>query len=396
MTADGATILIVEDEPPIRRLLRTTLAAHDYRTWKPGRARSLAGHASSPAGSGLCSISACPIATGLELIADIRKVSPVPIVVLSGRGEEAAKVAALDFGADDYVTKPFGAEELMARLRAALAPQAAGAGRGPWFRERHAEGRPGTPAGRTRRRSGQAVAQGIRHPRTTFDPCRQGADAPASVARVWRDETGRSAISACLHPPASPEDRDRSGLAAASSSPNRASATGWLDVSEDDYGRTLSRGVYCGSPVTLLEEEVAAATVAAASSATPSTASNRPTTERGVLRSIHARCEHVRVRGEAGPSHDRTRGCRSPRAPRSRSAASLLRQAHSVPSTITRLRGPVRRRAACRASASSSSLATSTIQARSAASPSGEAVPGRRLRTQSQPRRISARSRGRV
>jgi two-component system KDP operon response regulator KdpE len=54
------------------------------------------------------------------LIGRIREISPVPIVVLSSRGEEAAKVAALDAGADDYVTKPFGADELMARLRAAL------------------------------------------------------------------------------------------------------------------------------------------------------------------------------------------------------------------------------------------------------------------------------------
>ena len=61
-----------------------------------------------------------PDIDGLELIRDIRKLAPVPIVVLSSRGEEAAKVQALDSGADDYVTKPFGAEELMARIRAAL------------------------------------------------------------------------------------------------------------------------------------------------------------------------------------------------------------------------------------------------------------------------------------
>lgn len=120
MTADGATILIVEDEPPIRRLLRTTLAAHDYRTVEAGTAAEAlqAVHHHRP--DLILLDLGLPDRDGLELIADIRKRSPVPIVVLSGRGEEAAKVAALDSGADDYVTKPFGAEELMARLRAAL------------------------------------------------------------------------------------------------------------------------------------------------------------------------------------------------------------------------------------------------------------------------------------
>jgi two-component system KDP operon response regulator KdpE len=61
-----------------------------------------------------------PDVDGLQLLSQIRKLSPVPIVVLSSRGDEAAKVTALDSGADDYVTKPFGAEELMARIRAAL------------------------------------------------------------------------------------------------------------------------------------------------------------------------------------------------------------------------------------------------------------------------------------
>jgi len=120
MTGDAATILIVEDEPPIRRLLRTTLGANDYRSLE--------------AGSGAEAMSALrhhrpdlvlldlglPDIDGLQLIVDIRKLGAVPIVVLSSRGDEAAKVAALDSGADDYVTKPFGADELLARIRAAL------------------------------------------------------------------------------------------------------------------------------------------------------------------------------------------------------------------------------------------------------------------------------------
>jgi two-component system KDP operon response regulator KdpE len=120
MTADGATILIVEDEPPIRRLLRTTLSAQDYRTLEAGTAAEALQAVRHHRPDLVLLDLGLPDRDGLELIGEIRKLGPVPIVVLSGRGEEAAKVAALDSGADDYVTKPFGAEELMARLRAAL------------------------------------------------------------------------------------------------------------------------------------------------------------------------------------------------------------------------------------------------------------------------------------
>jgi two-component system KDP operon response regulator KdpE len=120
MTGDAAAILIVEDEPPIRRLLRTTLGAHDYRVLE--------------AETGAMALSALrhhrpdlvlldlglPDIDGLALIGKIRELGPVPIVILSSRGDEAAKVSALDAGADDYVTKPFGADELLARIRAAL------------------------------------------------------------------------------------------------------------------------------------------------------------------------------------------------------------------------------------------------------------------------------------
>lgn len=120
MAADGATILIVEDEPPIRRLLRTTLAAHEYRTLEAGTgAEALQAMRHHRPDLVLLDLG-LPDRDGLDLIAEIRKLGPVPIVVLSARGEEEAKVVALDSGADDYVTKPFGAEELMARLRAAL------------------------------------------------------------------------------------------------------------------------------------------------------------------------------------------------------------------------------------------------------------------------------------
>lgn len=132
MTGDAALILIVEDEPPIRRLLRTTLAAQDYRVLEAATgAEALAALRHHRPDLVLLDLG-LPDVDGLALIGQIRAKGPVPIVVLSSRGEEAAKVAALDAGADDYVTKPFGADELMARLRAALRHrlQEQGAGQG--------------------------------------------------------------------------------------------------------------------------------------------------------------------------------------------------------------------------------------------------------------------------
>jgi two-component system KDP operon response regulator KdpE len=120
MTGDAATILIVEDEPPIRKLLRTTLGAHEYRTVEAATgAEALSALRHHRPDLVLLDLG-LPDVDGQTLIGRIRAQSPVPIVILSSRGDEAAKVTALDAGADDYVTKPFGAEELMARLRAAL------------------------------------------------------------------------------------------------------------------------------------------------------------------------------------------------------------------------------------------------------------------------------------
>ena len=120
MTSDRATVLVIDDEPPIRRLLRTTLAVQDYRVIEAADGReglSLLRHERPDV---LVLDLGLPDIDGLELIRIIRAESPVPIVVLSSREDERGKVEALDLGADDYVTKPFGMEELVARLRAAL------------------------------------------------------------------------------------------------------------------------------------------------------------------------------------------------------------------------------------------------------------------------------------
>src|SRR3954449_3252556 len=134
MTGDAVLILIVEDEPPIRRLLRTTLGAHDYRTVEAATAaEALAALRHHRPDLVLLDLG-LPDMDGQALIARIREAGPGPIARLSSRGDEAAKVAALDLGADDYVTKPFGMDELLARIRAALRHQLQVHGERPIFR----------------------------------------------------------------------------------------------------------------------------------------------------------------------------------------------------------------------------------------------------------------------
>ena len=118
-------ILIVEDDPQIRRFLRATLTAEGYVYYE-----------AVTAADGLIQVDArrpdlilldlgLPDRDGLEVIRRVRESSQMPIVVLSARGQENDKIAALDLGADDYVAKPFGVGELLARIRAALRRAAA-------------------------------------------------------------------------------------------------------------------------------------------------------------------------------------------------------------------------------------------------------------------------------
>lgn len=119
MSDGGPCILVVDDEPPIRRLLRSSLTAQGFRILEAETAAvALRRLAERP--DVLIVDLGLPDMDGIELIRRIRQVSKVPIVVLSSRGDERGKVDALDLGADDYVTKPFGMAELVARIRAAL------------------------------------------------------------------------------------------------------------------------------------------------------------------------------------------------------------------------------------------------------------------------------------
>src|SRR3972149_347725 len=98
MSDPGPKLLVIEDEPEIRRFLRVSLQSHGYRILDLG----------------------LPDMDGLEVIREVRQWSRMPIIILSARGQEQDKIAALDAGADDYLTKPFSVAELLARLRVAL------------------------------------------------------------------------------------------------------------------------------------------------------------------------------------------------------------------------------------------------------------------------------------
>jgi two-component system KDP operon response regulator KdpE len=134
MSAAPHRILIVDDEPPIRKLLRMGLTTQGYQILEaPNGKAALALMAEKPdlviLDLGL------PDMQGLDLLRTIRAAhAATPIVVLSSRDDETAKVQALDLGADDYVTKPFGMEELLARMRAALRHQLQVHGERPVFR----------------------------------------------------------------------------------------------------------------------------------------------------------------------------------------------------------------------------------------------------------------------
>lgn len=120
MTKNRWTVLVIEDEKNIGNYIETILTRNDYRTLR--------------AADGVTGLSLCtshrpevilldlglPDMDGMEVLKKIREFSSIPIIVISARVQEREKVEALDGGADDYVTKPFGAEELLARIRTAL------------------------------------------------------------------------------------------------------------------------------------------------------------------------------------------------------------------------------------------------------------------------------------
>jgi two-component system KDP operon response regulator KdpE len=125
--------LIVDDEPPIRKLLRMGLVSQGYEVLEAADANSAVAQLAEKPALVILDLG-LPDLDGLELLRRIRqRQSDLPVVVLSSRADEAGKVAALDLGADDYVTKPFGMNELFARVRAALRHQLQVQGERPVF-----------------------------------------------------------------------------------------------------------------------------------------------------------------------------------------------------------------------------------------------------------------------
>jgi DNA-binding response OmpR family regulator len=120
MTEALATILVVEDDAEIRRFLCSALGAERYKVVESANARRGAIDAATHKPDVAIVDLGLPDFDGLEVIRGIRRWSPMPILVLSARSREHAKIEAFDAGADDYVTKPFGIGELLARVRVAL------------------------------------------------------------------------------------------------------------------------------------------------------------------------------------------------------------------------------------------------------------------------------------
>jgi two-component system KDP operon response regulator KdpE len=122
----SGSVLIIEDDPQVRRFLRAALGGHGHSVIEATTvAEGLAALADAPPAVVLLDLG-LPDGDGLAVVRALRPVSRVPVIVLSARGQEGDKVAALDAGADDYLTKPFGAGELLARIRVALRHAAAG------------------------------------------------------------------------------------------------------------------------------------------------------------------------------------------------------------------------------------------------------------------------------
>ncbi len=120
MSAEQPLVLVVEDEPQMRKFLRASLSLNGYQPLEAEKGAEALALASSHNPALVLLDLGLPDLDGLEVTRRLREWSKVPIVVLSARGREDDKVAALDAGADDYLTKPFGVNELLARMRVAL------------------------------------------------------------------------------------------------------------------------------------------------------------------------------------------------------------------------------------------------------------------------------------
>ncbi len=120
MSDSGPLVLLVEDEPPMRRFIRASLTSHGYRLVEAESAQQAVALITSHNPDLVVLDLGLPDRDGIALTRELREWCKTPIIVISARGREDDKVIALDAGADDYLTKPFGVNELLARMRVAL------------------------------------------------------------------------------------------------------------------------------------------------------------------------------------------------------------------------------------------------------------------------------------
>ncbi len=120
MSSPGPLILLIEDEPQMRRFLRVALEGSGYRYLEAATGQEGLSLAVQHRPEAILLDLGLPDMDGLDLMARLREWSRTPVIVISARGQETDKVGALDAGADDYLTKPFGTRELLARIRVAL------------------------------------------------------------------------------------------------------------------------------------------------------------------------------------------------------------------------------------------------------------------------------------
>jgi len=120
MSDDGLRVLVVDDEPAIRRFLHSALSAHGHTIFDAASGQEALARVVADRPDLVILDLGLPDMDGIEVTRRLREWTSLPIIILSVRGEEGDKIAALDAGADDYLTKPFGAGELMARMRAVM------------------------------------------------------------------------------------------------------------------------------------------------------------------------------------------------------------------------------------------------------------------------------------
>ena len=125
MSEPRPTILVIEDEPPLQKFLRVTLESQQYNVIEATRGEEGLRHAAVGQPDLVILDLGLPDVDGIEVTRRLREWSSIPIIIVSARGKEQDKVVALDAGADDYLTKPFGVGELLARVRVALRHTAA-------------------------------------------------------------------------------------------------------------------------------------------------------------------------------------------------------------------------------------------------------------------------------